>query len=198
MDNELLKTYQVWANELKRGDKGALVNIFESFKQDVYLFAYTYFREKELAEEVVQDVFIKLWEKRTLINPSLNIKNYILKIAKNLILDELRRIDYKLNHAKEIQFTSSEIHHTTENEVFLSDYQTLVKCAVDQLPPKCRQIFKLSREQHLSYTDISNHLGISVNVVENQMSKALKHMRKFLRTYADIAVFIALFISLKG
>lgn len=184
--------YQKWSGDLKRGDKNAFAGLFEAFKQDVYLFAFTYFREKQAAEEIVQDAFIRLWEKRTFINPSLNIKNYILKIAKNLIVDELRKTDYKLNYAREITFPSSGCHNNVEHEVFLSDYQLIVKRAIDQLPPKRRQIFKLSRDHHMSYNDISNHLGISVNVVENQMSKALKYMRKFLQDYADIAVILTI------
>lgn len=188
INRKLMDIYQQWSGDLKRGDKNALACLFENFKQDVYLFAYTYFREKEAAEEIVQDTFIRIWEKRSYINPTLNIKNYILKVAKNLIIDELRKVDYKLNHTKEIHFLSSDVHEDTQNAIFLSDYQALVKRAMNELPPKRKEIFNLSREKHMSYADISNHLGISVNVVENQMSKALKHMRKYLRVYADIAV----------
>ncbi len=184
--------YQKWSGDLKLGDRNALACLFENFKQDVYLFAYTYFREKESAEEIVQETFIRIWEKRSYINPTLNIKNYILKVAKNLIIDELRKVDYKINHAKEIHFLSSNVHEDTQNAIFLSDYQALVKRAMNELPPRRQKIFRLSRDHHMSNADISKHLGISINVVENQMSKALKYMRKFLQDYADIAVILTI------
>lgn len=180
--------HQKWAKDLKKGNKDAFSSLFNEFKQDIYFFAYTYFRDKETSEELVQDVFVRLWEKRELINPSLCIHGYIFKIAKNLILDSLRKRNFEIEYAKEVQFNFSGVHENTENEAIYSDYLALVKEATNKLPPKRKRIFQLSREKNMSYADISQHLGISINVVENQMSKALKHMRQYLRANSDIAV----------
>ena len=188
------ETFDNLAVELKNGDKNALSQLFNSLKQDIYFFSYSYFRNNELAEEVVQDVFVRLWEKRSLIDPALSIKNYILRIAKNIILDQLRRHAFEIRYINETQVFTPSCHEDTEDHVIFADYLFLADKAIELLPPKRKNIFKLSREQNMSYFEISRELNISVNVVENQMSKALKHIREYLVTHADIALAIAFFI----
>ena len=170
---------------IKNGNIDALEVLFTRLKQDVYSFAFSYFRSKELAEEVVQEVFIRLWEKRELINPDYDFVSYIFKIAKNIILDQLRE---QARYGERYGPINPDLSYSSENaddQIIFDDFQNLLQEAVDRLPPKRKYIFQLSREEKMTYAEISEHLNISVNVVENQMSKALKHIRQYLLLYTD-------------
>ncbi len=183
-----MRDYKV-PNELvvsiKGGSIDALEVLFTRLKQDIYSFAFSYFRNKELAEEVVQEVFIRLWEKRELINPDYDLVSYIFKIAKNIILDQLRE---QARHGERYGQINPDLIYSSESaddQVIFNDFQNLLKEAVELLPPKRKYIFKLSREEKMTYSEISEHMNISINVVENQMSKALKHIRQYLLSYTD-------------
>ncbi|MGD2034625.1 MAG: RNA polymerase sigma-70 factor [Bacteroidales bacterium] len=182
------KNTHLTAVRLKKGDIKSFEFFFNEMKDSIYYFAYTYFKEKEISREIVQDVFVRLWEKRDSINPKLNLRSYLFTIAKNIILDNLRKKDFEIKYYREIQFVSTDVYNNTENELIFSDYLLQLQRAIDTLPPRRKQIFQLSRDQHMSYREISENLSISVNVVENQISKALKQIRDYLRVYSDIAI----------
>ncbi|MEN7546941.1 RNA polymerase sigma-70 factor [Rapidithrix thailandica] len=168
------------ANDLKKGNQEALGCLFELLHKEVFTFVLPYTRNATVAEEIVQEVFIKLWDKRHQLKPEHSLKNFLFKMARNHTLDHLRKTKFEVEYKNELKHTKATAHSQTENELIYRDLQAFAEKAISQLPPKRKQIFELSRKQHMSYTEISEYLGISKNVVENQMVKALKTLRESL------------------
>ncbi len=179
---------------LAEGDINSFKKIYTSFFNKVLHFVLHFSLTKEDAEEIVQDVFVKLWEKRATIDIDKNLSGFLYTIAKNLVIDKIRqyvatekRIE-KVN-AKEMSVASSE---STEQLVNFYELSGIISKLIDELPSRRRTIFKLSRENCLTYKEISNILKISQGTVEKQMSKALHTLKIVLKN--KYGVFIDLIV----
>ena len=174
-------------NALKDGNTWALEALFEQYHVKVFNFCYTYLKSKEETEEVVQDVFVKVWTYRQQIKSELSLNGLIFKIAKNLTLNKIR--DYK--HKQEVPLDNVvSPTNCTEETIFYKELEQELLKAIETLPPKRKQVFTLSRFNGLSNKEISEEMQISVNTVEGQMRKAIKHLNEYL----DYAVLIILLI----
>jgi RNA polymerase sigma-70 factor, ECF subfamily len=165
---------------------------FEKFFKEKYrplcLVACRYVKNIETAEEIVQDVFVRLWEKRDQINVRGPVQAYVTISVKNNCLNYLK-------HESIVNtFEKSEIQRIyldpSENEDEISDFEleTAIINAIEELPPQRKKIFILSRTEGLKYTEIAEKMGLSVKTIEAQMGKALKHLRGKLSEYMTIGV----------
>ncbi len=186
MERELQIANSFFIKNINEGNKEAFRILFTLYYTKLLYVAQSYISSKEDAEEIVQDVFVKVWKKRKNINS--NINGYLFKITKNSCLDYLRSKKYKL----------SKVTNTTQLEAFinhsaLADKDTIsivekeleekIQFGIELLPEKCKKVFIKSRIEGLKNKEISDELNISIKTVENHMSKALKHMRLHLREF---------------
>lgn len=139
-------------------------------------------KDTQAAEDLAQDIFIKLWEKRNTLEVSVSLPAYLHRAASNRAFNHLRNTHSFL----EIE-SLSELETSPVEEI---DFENRYKKLLDLLPPACRAIFIMSREDEMSYKEIAENLNISIKTVENQMTKALKIMREKITHY--LASFIAL------
>lgn len=156
-------------------DAFAYKELFVSFYNPLLRFAITMVKSKEQAEEVVSDVFIYIWEKRKRIGSITNLKVYLFIAVKNTSLNYLSRQNKNLTENVDeagIEFKS--IYFDPEQLMVTAEMVSLIKNAIEQLPPKCRLIFKLIKEEELKYREVAEILGVSVKTVESQISIALK------------------------
>jgi RNA polymerase sigma-70 factor, ECF subfamily len=175
------------ALRIKLGDEQAFELLFRKFYDRLCAFANKFLNDPEEAQEIVQEVFAKIWEGRDLIDPEDSLKSYIFKITQNLSLNKLRRNKvesryteiYKLVYIENLDFSSHETLVARELEDNIAD-------SISKLPPECRKIFELSRTEGLKYGEIAESLHISVKTVEAQMSKALRLLRVELKDYLMI------------
>ena len=163
---------------LKGGNAWALEALFESYHIRVFNFCYGYLHCKEESEEVVQDVFVKLWTYRQQIDTEASINGLIFKIAKNLTLNKIRD-NQKFRSTVSVEHIINPTNCTEETILFREMEQELMK-AIETLPPKRKEVFKLSRLSGLSNKEISEQMNISINTVEGQMRKAIKHLNNYL------------------
>lgn len=134
--------------------------------------------DKDASEDVVQDVFTKLWAKKSEIPLLQSGKNYLFRVTVNATLDHLeknKRIVRLDEETARISFTNE-----TEESLELKELEAKIARSLEELPPKCRAVFVLSRYEGMKYREIAEHLDISVKTVENHMGKALSHMREKL------------------
>lgn len=168
------------ANALTRDTFEAL---FKS--QFAYLcnFAKQYVQDQDAAQEICQQVFIRLWEKRTEMNPQQAIQSYLFTAVKNRCLNYLR--DHKKYRSRMLDIDCADIDFSREDEDILAaeELQRRILEALESLPDKCRQVFEMSRYQHMKYQEIAEELDISQKTVEAHMSKALKTLRAALSDY---------------
>ena len=156
-------------------DQTAYKELFTFFYSPLFLFAKSIVKSKETAEEIVSDVFIRIWQKRRELEKIENLKVYLYVSARNAAINYLslhkRGITNPLDEFH-TEFTS--IYFDPEQLMITADMLALIKRAIDQLPPKCKIIFKLVKEDGLRYREVAEILGISVKTVENQVAIALQ------------------------
>lgn len=181
--------------DLRLGDLKAFREIYELYKLKVTRLAYRYCLDKADAEEVLQDVFMKLWNNKEKINASQNFDNYLFTIAKNTVLDKIK--SYKLekeNLSKYFAHHKTVATDQTEQHILHHELQQLLAEVLIELPPKRRRIFEMNRLEGYTYQQITEALQISSGTVEKQMSKALKVVKKKLTGYKLLAIAMIIFL----
>jgi RNA polymerase sigma-70 factor (family 1) len=159
----------------RHDDALAYKELFVSFYNPLLRFAITLVKSKEQAEEVVSDVFINIWEKRKRINSISSLKVYLFIAVKNTALNYLSRQNKNLTDSIDeagIEFKS--IYFDPEQLMVTAEMVARIKVAIEQLPPKCKLIFKLIKEEELKYREVAEIMDVSIKTVENQITIALK------------------------
>jgi RNA polymerase sigma-70 factor (ECF subfamily) len=151
-------------------------------------FAVGYVKDHEVAKEIVQDAFVNLWVKRNTIDLSKPVKSYLSTTVRNRCLNYLRDHQKFSSDLLALENLSAETIYDQPDKLVEADIHAQITRAIEELPGKCREIFKLSRNQNLKYQQIADELQISVKTVETQMSKALQHMRLRLAEYLPVLV----------
>ena len=166
----------------------AFRKLFDFYCKGLLDYSFHIVKDKTVAEDIVQYVWIKVWEKRHSINPELSFKSYLYTAVRNQTLKYIRDTKHK--------FTSLESIDSLADGITLQDDQMhnketlkFINEAIDHLPDKCREIFMLNRFEGLSYKEITEVLDISINTVKTQMTRALSSLRKALK------ITISLFIT---
>jgi RNA polymerase sigma-70 factor (ECF subfamily) len=134
------------------------------------------------AEDIVQDVFVKIWYKEDMLQENNNVKSYIYTMVRNKALEIVRRDNIGAKVTKEILYLHTQTNEQEIDEAEIENFQLLDKVYVSirQLPPKCGEVFTLSKVNGLSYSQIAGQLDISVKTVENHIGKALRLLREML------------------
>lgn len=171
--------------QLANGDHASYQKLFYQFYKELCRFGLKYVRNEEIAEEIVQDVFIYLWEKREIINISVSFKSYLYTAVRNKSINYLK-LQLPKDQAKD-DITNYEIAGSSNIEADITYVELCQKvdAAIDTLPNKCKTIFVMSREAGLTYKEIAEKLEISTKTVENQMVIALRKLREQLSPYWD-------------
>ena len=164
---------------------------FYKYYEPLCKYAFTLVKEPHSCEDIVQETFLRVWEKKQNLIGSEELTWYMYTAIRNNCLTFLEKS--KKTVLRDI--TGQEIADTTATDrplqpVKESDYDALLKKALENLPPKCREVFVLSRVSNLTYKQISDSLGISIKTVENQMGKALKILRAYIRQKQGLYSFI--------
>lgn len=176
--------------QLIEGDAESFRKIYVFYQSKIFLFAFRLTKSRLEAEEVVQEVFVRLWEKRDKIKVDKNFSAYILTITKNLILDGLKKAAHDKTVQQKIYDNMQALQTIFVDQLIEKELTRLHQQAVDRLSPQKKIVFLLSREEELSYEEIAEKLGISKNTVRNQMSDALKSIREYLTNHPDIGCVI--------
>lgn len=158
-------------------DQQAFKQFYQLLFFRLYQFAYSYVKSKENAEEVVNDVFLGLWQKRDTLDTISNINVYLYVAVKNASLNYLRKNKIPPPISLD-DLTVSHLHLMANPESILltEELHTLIRDAVEQLPPRCKLIFKLIKEDHLSYKEVASIMNIAVKTVDAQLYLALKKL----------------------
>ena len=171
---------QVLVGRLINKDRSAFELVFQSNFGYLVNYAHKFLDTREEAEEIVQDVFVKFWDKCSDLDPASSIKSYLYRSVHNTCLNQLKHQKVKDAYKQHVMHS---MERTTEISLEAVDPEKIrseIVEAIDLLPPRCSEIFKLSRFDGLKYQEIADHLEISVKTVEVQMGKALKVLREKL------------------
>ncbi len=182
----------IYDSELVQGNELAFEKIFKIYYKPLCHYAYSFLNDGAEAEEVVQNTFVKIWERRTTIQVQTSVKAYIYSMVRNSCLNVIKHEKVKQEFAQDHQYVSEKARPVVEEKMISNDLESKIYEAMRALPEQCRLVFQLSRFEELKYQEIADQLEISVKTVENQMGKALKTMRLHLKEYL---VLVLLFIQ---
>ena len=173
--------------KIREGDHQAFSELFTSFYPSLYGYALRYTGQAYVAEELVQEFFLTLWERRSNLQVHTSIKAYLYTSFRNLIFNHFRAqlknpIQPESQESEEM-LNSTALCSRADEHISEEELKALIQQAIAALPAKCRVIFSLSRHNHMGYKEIAQELSLSVKTVENQMSIALKKLRKALHEY---------------
>ncbi len=167
------------------GDEYAFKYFFDTYYDDLCNFANGYLRDEALSEEIVQDIFVYFWEKRDSLHLTGSIKSYLFAASKNKTLNYLRNLKNQNRIIKELIPGSEPVTGSTDEYLELEELKRIIEEAIEILPPKCKAIWCLSRDQNKTNNEIATELGITVKTVENQMTIAIRKIKEFLLPYYD-------------
>jgi RNA polymerase sigma-70 factor (family 1) len=157
-------------------------------------YAFTIVKEPHSCEDIVQETFLRVWEKKQNLIGSEELTWYMYTAIRNNCLSFIEKKQKTVlgdfNGQEIIEMPGERPSPTTKE----TDYDTLLKEALTNLPPKCREVFVLSRVSNLTYKQIGDSLGISIKTVENQMGKALKILRAYIKQKQGIPAIISIFL----
>lgn len=163
---------------LQKGDQAAYTEIFNRYFQLMFVFAYKKLRDEEIVKDLVQELFVKLWERRTVISIKGNLNSYLYAAMRNIIFDyfahqkvENRYVDYLTSYMANNRSKDSD---APIREKQLKEY---IEKQIQALPPKMRRIFEMSRKEYLSHSEIATVLETSKNNVSTQIMTAIKILR---------------------
>lgn len=173
---------------IRHDDQKAYETVFRQYYKPLMAYAFRFLSDMAIAENVVQDVYLRLWQKRHEIIITTSLQNYLFRSVKNHCLNFLDHEKIKSSYCKSV--IDRESDRTDYNE-FFPEIGLLhrIEVAIATLPDKRQEIFRLAREEGLKYREIAERLGLSVKTVEAQMTLALKYLRDTLKDYRNLMLF---------
>ena len=178
---------------ISEDDRSAFEEVFRLHYSDLCKFGVKYVRDEIIAEEIVQEVFINIWDRRATININTSVKAYLFTAVRNRSFNYIKlQLPKEQNKVELDNIGLFEIDGTSEDER-KKELIRHVQLAIDSLPNKCKIIFNLSRNSGMTYKEIAEELGLSVKTVENQVGHALKKLRTDLLPLWD-KIMILLFL----
>lgn len=191
--------FQLNIQALRNGEKKAFEEVYNEFFGVLYHLCIQYIHDQNVAEEIVQDTFMKLWEIRKTLNDQINIRNFLYTITKNNCLNYLRNQKISMKHQENMKYLEMQFNYEAleklGNYLQFEELRSKIEEAISKLPAEVMETFKLSRFEELSYKGIADQQGISVKTVEARISKALRILRVDLKDYLPLIYMITHIIS---
>lgn len=186
IDKEIIKGF-------KEGDAEAFDAIYHHYSKKMFHFALGLVKDEHIAKEVVQEVFVMLWEKRAQVDLKLNFDNYIFTIVYNSIRKYFRKKSLETKVIDHLLKNSPEIIESVDETLIYNELLEIANNAIENLPPKRKIVYKLSRQEGRKIKEIASKLNISPRTAENHLAKALKYLKEEL---SGISLFALLFYHL--
>jgi len=173
--------------KLRSGDQHSFEWLYHQHKARLYGNILRLVKSEDIAEEILQDVFLRIWEKRHLIDPDKSIGSYLFRIARNLVIDFYRKAAVDKELQSNLIAAASELYSHVEDVIYFKESNEIIQKAIESLPPQRRQIFILCKLEGKTYQEVSEILGISASTVNDHIVKATKKVKEHLFRSSDIA-----------
>ncbi len=171
---------------MKAGDEHALTHIYNKYWEGLYASVHNVLKDQQASEDIIQDIFIKLWDKRESLEISISLKAYLFASCRYEVFRQIKaqKVHISLFDRLEERLYAPSAYGSLEHKELLQHINSIVEA----LPVKCREVYKLSREENLSHKEIAEKLNISTKTVENHMTRALSQLRGSLGGLLTIEV----------
>lgn len=175
---------------LAKKDEAAFEQVFKSHFKSLHAYAFTILKDEIQAEEIVQQVFFKLWDRADTLSITGSVTAYLYRAVHNESLNYIKHQKVRAEHRLHVAYSMKNQADHASKKVLNSELEKKLHEAMEELPEQCRTIFQLSRFEEMKYREIADRLDISVKTVENQMGKALRILRLKLVDFLPILIFL--------
>lgn len=176
------------------GDKNAFESVFKKYYKHLCAYANQIVADLDISEEIVQEMFFQLWQKRDSLSIETSLKSYLFRAIHNNCLNYIKHNKVKQAYSQQILYENND---SLDNHYLIDDSKELLGLigkAVEKLPPERKKVFIMIRYEDRKYKEVAEILGISVKTVENQMGKAMKFLREELKEYFPAIIILISFI----
>lgn len=177
-----------WADKIREGDEAAFEALFRSYSEELCGFVQYHVDYRAVAEDVVQTIFCDLWDRREEWHPKGTVKAYLYRAARNKSLDWLKHQRVRRRWEKGEKLRSQVAPDDPDDVLRHSELRKTMDQAIEELPERRRLVYRMARQQGMSYAEIAIALDISTKTVENQIGRALKFLRKRLSGFLTITL----------
>ncbi len=166
-----------WVRRFREGDVQAFEWLYRQYARDMMDTAAGKLISLEEARDIIHDLLVELWARRAQLQVEQSLRAYLLKAVRFRVIDHLRRNMLHDNYLSAVHTSDNDVDDSTGNAIVYKDLDNAVSAELDRLPPRAREIYRLSRQQHMSVNEIASTLNISSQTVKNQLTMALKQLR---------------------
>lgn len=192
------KELKLWTDEklllekIASGDQGAFRVLYDRYRKKMYTFSLKILKSELLAEEIVQESFLKLWQLQDGLKEINHLETYLRTLARNKALNTLRRIKLEVNTVQAQAVDWQESHNETEEQLLLEDTRKVLRAAVELLPPQQKLVYQLCHLEGLKYEEVAERLNISRLTVQKHMKLALRFLRSYVSKHTDLGIILIL------
>lgn len=178
---------------LRQDDRAAFDQIYQYYSLRIYSNILRMVKDADDAQELLQDLFLKVWEKRHSIDPNLSFKSYLFRIARNLVYNFIRDASIERKVQDYLAKVGTELHNAVEDTIVFKEQQQILEQAINNLPPQRRRVYQLCKIEGHSYQEVSDLLGISTSTISDHIVKATRFIKE-QHGLANGAAMVALFV----
>ncbi|MEB0261815.1 sigma-70 family RNA polymerase sigma factor [Mucilaginibacter sp. 10I4] len=186
-DNENLRLLIL---QLQQGGEQAFTILYDQYSKQLYRNILRLVKDEDIAQELLQDLFLKIWESRENINPEKSFKSFLYKVAENLVYGYFRKIAKENRLIAKLVISYVDFDTNAEEAMISKENHDLLKKAIANLSPQRKQIYTLCKLEGKSYEEVSNELGISTSTIRNQIVKANKAFKQYFSLNQDLVIIL--------
>lgn len=175
---------------LKEGDHHSFTEIYKRYNSLLYIYAYKKLHDKESAKDIIQEIYVHLWNSRSNLNIQTTLSGYLYKAVLNRVLNVFRHVAITQEYISSFKEVTDNAPAQTDYRIREKDLKSLIEKEINNLPEKMREIFQLRRQEYLSNKEIAERLNISEHTVATQIKRALKTLRGKLGLFLFIYAFL--------
>lgn len=181
---------------LSQDNESAFSELYVRYKDKLYFFCLSLLKSHEESNDIVQELFIRIWETRSSLNPDLSFSSLLYTIARNRIFNHFRDMEIEEKAISALAAYKPEKEETIDSQIIYTEYQRILQKAIDLLPSQRQKVFNMSRIENLSHKEIAAQLGVSVYTVQEHISEALKFIKIYFNKNADFLLNLSLLFTL--
>jgi len=189
-DDELIK-------RISENDRDAYSALYTKHLSNLYRYIYLICKSKEVSEEIVQEVFLKIWENRGSLTNVNSFKGFLYKCAKNLLLDYIRKQQSEAKLYNQFSLVSEENQLSSDHKLIYNQYYTMIQQAINSLPQKRKKIVEMRTQEDLSLDEIADRLAISKSVVKKQLYLGMGFVRNYMHSQVDFILVFAAYLLVR-
>lgn len=179
---------KVLLGKLAEGDAPAFTALYEKYSLKLYANIFRLVKSEDTAKEILQDLFLKIWELRGQIDPEKSFKSFLYKIAENLVYDHFRKVSRDKRLSDNLLYLLEEEYSHSEESVICNESVELLHMAINHLPEMRRRVYVLGKMEGKTYEEISAQLGISHSTISDHIVKANRFIKTYLTSRTDVTL----------